>query len=175
MEERRYIVKRLNKNRPEEKSSKFPPQQKYNKLQPHVDPRFDRAFGEYSEKEFTSSFGFIKKIKKREKIKLKKQLRQEKDPEEVKKINYLLGRIKDQEREKIKRDIKQKQIDVGKQKFAEAVFSGDRPTFPTKKEQLAEDLIKNFETLNSKGKLNKFITKKHKKISKKQKKNSLDS
>lgn len=158
--------KRKNKNKPEEISSKVPPKPNFNKIHKHIDPRFDSAFGEFNEKAFKSQYGFLEKIKKREKINLKRQLKHETDPEEVKKIQYLLTRIKNQEREKKKRDIKEKKIEEDKQKFAQAVFAGENPMFPSKKEQLAEEVLQNFDHLNSKGKLNKYLLKKHKKMSK---------
>ncbi|XP_014289182.1 ribosomal RNA processing protein 36 homolog [Halyomorpha halys] len=158
--------KRKNKNRPEEVSSKVPPKTNFNKVRKPIDPRFDSAFGEFNEKAFKTQYGFLEKIKRREKFQLKKQLKHETDPEEVEKIQYLLTRMKNQQREKKKRDIKEKRIEEEKQKFAEAVFAGERPNFPSKKEQLAEEVLQNFEHLNSKGKLSKYLSKKHKKMSK---------
>ncbi|CAH1391972.1 unnamed protein product [Nezara viridula] len=128
--------------------------------------RFDSAFGEFNEKAFNSQYGFLEKIKKREKFKLKHQLKRETDPEEIGKIQYLLTRIKNQEREKKRRVIKEKIIEENKQKFAQAVFAGENPTFPSKKEQLAEEVLLNFKHLNSKGKLSKYLSKKQKKMSK---------
>lgn len=164
-----YRKKRKNKNRPEEISSKVPPKQNFSKIRKHIDPRFDSAFGEFNEKAFKTQYGFLEKIKKREKFQLKHQLKQETDPEEIKKIEYLLTRIKNQEREKKKRDVKEKKIEEDKQQFAQAVFAGENPKFPSKKEQLAEEVLQNFDHLNSKGKLNKYLLKKHKKMSKNKK------
>merc|ERR1711878_86373 len=66
------------------------------------DPRFDPMCGDYDEKIFKDSYKFVDDIKSKEITELKKQLKDEEDPEEIERLNYLIQRMENQAREKKK-------------------------------------------------------------------------
>jgi ribosomal RNA-processing protein 36 len=68
--------KRLNKNRPQEVTSKKPVSSYRQVFQTQkrelIDPRFNSAFGEYKPENFRKSYGFIKDMRENEKKVCKK-------------------------------------------------------------------------------------------------------
>ena len=94
--------KRENKNRPRmEPISKRPMKKKpidnipvkpSNKKEVR-DPRFDSLCGEYDDKIFKASYKFVDDIKAKELIELKKQLKDEEDPDKISQIKYLIQRM----------------------------------------------------------------------------------
>merc|ERR1711944_122509 len=70
------------------------------------DPRFDPMCGEYDEKMFKESYKFVDNIKEKELKTLKKELKEEEDPERKEQIKYLIQRQENQTREKQKLDKK---------------------------------------------------------------------
>lgn len=89
--------KRLNKNRPQEVSSKKPasvfrPVFQTQKIE-RIDPRFSNAFGEYKPEFFTKSYGFIDEMRENEVKLLDQQFKDETDPEEKAKIKIAIQRL----------------------------------------------------------------------------------
>ncbi|CAB4056064.1 RRP36 [Lepeophtheirus salmonis] len=98
-------LKRDNKNRPRETSSKKTVSRKRKIIdeampEPKRDPRFDSACGEFNEKIFKDAYTFVDKIKDKEQKHLKERLETETDQEELQKIKYLIQRHDNQVREK---------------------------------------------------------------------------
>jgi len=163
----RKHVKRENKNRPRETSSKIP----VSAVRPIAtakksvsrDPRFDDLSGTFNEQIFKSAYNFIDDIKVKEKTTLEKQFRKEKDPKMKQKIKSLLqgmdskeksdkSKVIDDEREK---NWRHQQIDKIKQ--------GQQPYFLKKSDKRKMDLAEKFQSLKKSGKLEQYIAKKRKK------------
>ena len=87
----------MNKNRPQEVSSKKPttlfrPVFHTQKVE-RIDPRFSNAFGEYKPEFFSKSYGFINNMRENEVKTLEEQLKTETDSEEREKIKIVLQRL----------------------------------------------------------------------------------
>ena len=89
--------KRLNKNRPQEVSSKKPASlfRPIFQTQKHerIDPRFSNAFGEYKPDFFSKTYGFINDMRENETKILEERLKEETDSEERTKIKIALQRL----------------------------------------------------------------------------------
>merc|ERR1712029_261000 len=95
--------KRDNKNRPREMSSKkqvgrFREIVVASKIEKR-DPRFDPNCGEFDDKLFKENYKFVNEYKSSDLKFLKKQLQEEDDPEQIKKIKYLIQRTENQLRQ----------------------------------------------------------------------------
>lgn len=164
-------VKRENKNRPSEISSKVDPSlnlvKKYKpKIQTKVeetksiDPRFDSLYGEFDKRVFERNYKFLNDVKEKEKKKLRKKLKQKSSDEKNEQVKLLLQRIENQDREKEKMEAQEKIKLEQKQKRLEAVKDGKKPQFLRKRESKILQLVGQYEDLKSKGKLNKHIKQK---------------
>merc|ERR1719154_879651 len=120
------------------------------------DPRFDPACGDFDKEKFKKNYMFVNEYKKKETDILKKQLKGEKDVERAEKIKYLIQRNENQFR----------QAKIDQEKLRE----GLKPKFISKSKQKEQDLLKKYETLKDKGGLDKYIEKKQKMKSQKDKK-----
>ena len=164
--------KRENKNRPRlEPISKKPmkkrpidniPVKAANKREVR-DPRFDSLCGEYDEKIFKSSYKFVDDIKAKELVELKKQLKDEDDPEKISQIKYLIQRLENQAREKTKISKQKEAEKAEKQKNRELAKEGKAPVFMSKVERKNKELVDKFEELKSSGKIDSYLKKKAKK------------
>ena len=164
--------KRENKNRPRlEPISKKPmkkrpidniPVKAANKREVR-DPRFDSLCGEYDEKIFKSSYKFVDDIKAKELVELKKQLKDEDDPEKISQIKYLIQRLENQAREKTKISKQKEAEKAEKQKNRELAKEGKAPVFMSKVERKNKELVNKFEELKSSGKIDSYLKKKAKK------------
>ena len=90
------------------------------------DPRFDDLCGSnYDEEVFDKRFSFLQNVKDRELEILSKKLRKSKNPEQKKKLRYLMNRLKQQQQNKMKRkednEIVKKFIKEDKEKVAQGV------------------------------------------------------
>lgn len=161
-------VKRENKNRPSEISSKIEPSlnpiKKVNLKstveKKRIDPRFDSLYGEFDKRIFENNFKFLNDIRNKEKKKLQKKLKQKGSDEKQDQVKLLLQRIENQDREKQKLEAKKKIIFEQKQKRLEALKEGKKPQFLRKRESKLLQLVGQYEDLKSKGKLNKHIKQK---------------
>ncbi|XP_059096042.1 uncharacterized protein LOC131890662 [Tigriopus californicus] len=160
------VFKRENKNRPREISSKKPVKRfrdvvgltaKMNEKEHQKrDPRFDSLCGEYDSKLFKESYKFVDDIKVRERRQLEKQLNDETDPEEIKKIKYLIQRHDNQVRERQKLDSQ------SKVRAPSVNNEGQKKVFKSKSLMKNEDLVSQYEELKKRGTLDKYIKKKNK-------------
>lgn len=164
-------VKRKNKNRPSEISSKINPSLNpvkkvtpcvKTKVEPSkcIDPRFDSLYGEFDKRVFERNYGFLTKIKEKEKKKLKKKLKNKGPDDKKEHIKLLLQRIENQEREKQKINSQEKIKSEFRQKRLEALKDGKKPLFLKKKESKILQLVGQYEDLKSEGKLHKHIKQK---------------
>ncbi|EEB18520.1 conserved hypothetical protein [Pediculus humanus corporis] len=163
--------KRENKNRPREVSSKIKPKFQRSKLnKQNIDPRFSSLYGTFSKKHFDNAYGFLNTIRKNEEKTLKKLLKREKNPNEIKKIKFLLQRMKNQDLEQEKLNKKLERREKEREEQIKALESGIKPHFKTKYEKKIVDLVDKYATLKKSGKVQKYIEKKQKKESIKEKK-----
>lgn len=166
--------KRANKNRPTELSARKPvskqisvPKDKSKKIR---DPRFDDLSGDFNNKTFRNTYGFIKEVKAEEKIEVKKMMESEVDLEKKRKIKHLLSRMEEDEvterrkirREEIERDLKKKE--------KEQIKKGKKPYFFHKGVVKAMEEKEFKEELEKSGKLDKVLKRKEKKMQMKEKK-----
>jgi len=165
-------VKRENKNRPSELSSKIDtslnPVKKVKlqikttdeKKRKCIDPRFDSLYGEFDKRIFERNYKFLSNIKNKEKKKLQKKLKQKGSDEKKEQVKLLLQRIENQDREKQKKDVQEKIKLEQKQKILDALKEGKKPQYLRKRESKILNLVGQYEDLKSKGKLNKHIKQK---------------
>lgn len=97
--------KRINKNRPQEMSSKkptkqlrevFPIKKSEKELKQRRDPRFQEECGQYSANVFDKTYSFLNDIRDKEINELKKILKKTKNEDKKQELNYLLQRMKNQ-------------------------------------------------------------------------------
>lgn len=183
--DRPITVKRVNKNRPSEMSSKIEvslnpvkkvkPQIKTTDKKPKcIDPRFDSLYGEFNKRIFENNYKFLNSVKEKEKKKLQKKLKQKSD-EEKQQVKLLLQRMDNQDREKQKMEAQEKIKSEQKQKRLVALKEGKKPQFLKKRESKILQLVGQYEDLKSTGKLNKHIKQKRIRISGKEKKAMFNS
>ncbi|XP_013415255.1 ribosomal RNA processing protein 36 homolog isoform X2 [Lingula anatina] len=166
--------KRENKNRPMEMSAKKPVgrfreivsvKKKINR-----DPRFDDLSGEYSQTIFHQTYSFLDDLKSREKNKLLKQLKKEKDNDRKQQLHYLINRMNQQERSaEQKKSEKQFQKEIRKKEYEE-IKQGKKPFYLRKSEQKQLQLADKFKELKKSGNLEKYLSKKRKKNASKDRK-----
>ncbi|XP_054153675.1 ribosomal RNA processing protein 36 homolog [Oppia nitens] len=175
------IMKRANKNRPQEISSKrpvsqlrkvFPIKKKNVETDDRIDPRFDDRSGKYSESVFNKTYSFINDMRDKELNELKKMLKKTKNEEKRKELQFLLQRMKNQ---KISHEMKQKkkQIETNiRNKLKEELTDKDsddkslskkrKKTFVNKSTLKRLELVERFKDLKKSGKLDKYLEKKRK-------------
>merc|ERR1712179_686819 len=117
------------------------------------DPRFDPLCGEFDEKLFKDNYKFVNEIKSQDLTFLKKQLREEEDPERRKSIKYLIQRTENQLRQEA----------AEKNEKKEQLQSGVKPFYISKSKQKEIKLVDQYEKLKESGGLDKYIRKKTKK------------
>merc|ERR1712038_1988343 len=117
------------------------------------DPRFDSMCGEFDEKIFKASYKFVDDIKSKELIELKKQLKDEEDPEKISQLKYLIQRMENRAREKTKISKQKEAAKEEKQKNRELAREGKAPVFVSKAERKNKELVDKFEELKSSGKI----------------------
>jgi len=127
------------------------------------DPRFDPMCGDYDEKIFKDSYKFVDDIKSKEITELKKQLKDEEDPEEIERLNYLIQRMENQAREKKKVAKEKEAKNEERKQNRELAKEGKAPVFMSKTERKTKDLVDKYEELKSTGKIDKYLKKKAKK------------
>ncbi|XP_041352351.1 ribosomal RNA processing protein 36 homolog [Gigantopelta aegis] len=166
--------KRENKNRPVELSSKkrtpflrnvIPVKKKIIR-----DPRFDDLSGEFNEHLFKQSYGFIDDIKAKEKQKLEKLLRKEKDSKKKENIKFLLNRMRQEEVAEKKKKERRSLEKQWKKKEMTMVHDGKTPFFLKKGDLKKMELAEKYKELQKSGKLDNYLSKKRKKNASKEKK-----
>ncbi|CAF0924401.1 unnamed protein product [Brachionus calyciflorus] len=159
--------KRLNKNRPQELSSKKPVPVLRNvfqaKKKEFIDPRFNPALGEYKPEVFRKRFGFINEMRENERKMLQEELKKEEDPVRRDQIKAALTRLK-QQITSFKASEKKEEFKAKLKKVAnEDAKEGKRPHFVNKSEQKILELAEKYKELKKNGKIEKFLAKKRKK------------
>jgi len=163
-------MKRDNKNRPREMSSKktvkryrdvvgVSAENKHEKR----DPRFDSMCGEFDEKIHKDAYRFVEDIKAKELSDLKKDLNTEDDPEKIKQIKYLIQRIENQNRERKKVEGMKQSEKEQKKRNRELIKEGKAPEFVSKEEKKNMKIVEKYEELKSSNKLDQYMKKKNKK------------
>lgn len=163
-------MKRENKNRPREMSSK----KTVKRLRDVVglstdikaekrDPRFDNMCGEFDEKIHRDAYKFVDDIKSKELRVLKDELVNENSPEKVKQLKYLIQRMENQNREKKKVEKEKNSLRERKKSNRQLVKDGQTPEFVSKAEEKSRNLIEKYEELKQSNKLEQYMKKKNKK------------
>ncbi|CAG5119816.1 unnamed protein product [Candidula unifasciata] len=163
--------KRENKNRPSELSARRPVPK--NTVCPKTkvtrDPRFDDLSGEFDEKIFNHTYSFLSDVKKKEKLKLEKIIKKTTDKQKKSELKQLHNRMEQQELA-AKRKEKQQQLEKEwKQKEREQVMAGKKPFFLKKAQKRALLDAEYQKELTESGKMQKYLTRKSKKIAAKEK------
>lgn len=182
--DRLKTVKRKNKNRPSEISSKIDTslnpikkvklhEKPVEKITKRVDPRFDSLYGEFDKRIFERNYKFLNDVKEKEKKKLKKKLKKNAPDEKKEQIKLLLQRMDNQDREKEKLESQEKIKSKLKYERLEALKEGKKPQFLKKSESKIMQLVGQYEDLKSKGKLKKHIKQKRIRVTRNEKKNHI--
>ncbi|KAH8247500.1 hypothetical protein KR038_005232, partial [Drosophila bunnanda] len=181
-------LKRLNKNRPREMSSRrqvpflgAEHRAERKKAAELRDPRFDEKSGTYNAETFKKNYEFVTQIRDKEVGQLKKQLDEVQNDEEKHKIKHTMQRLINKNVEDKKWQQKQKQLKKERDNIQKKHNKGELPHYLTKSEFLyiltpsltkvylpteerrAQELVAKFEQLKSTGKLNKYLEKRRKK------------
>ncbi|XP_005106823.2 ribosomal RNA processing protein 36 homolog [Aplysia californica] len=166
------VFKRENKNRPTEVSARRAVPQKVSapKEKTKRDPRFDDLSGEYNEKIFKNTYGFIADVKSKEKLKLKRIIKKTKDKDKKSEMKQLLNRMEQQELAEKKKARREELEKEWKKKEKERVKEGKKPYFMKKAEKRALEEEEYKKELEKSGKMQKYLTRKTKKIAMKEKK-----
>eukprot|EP00090_Calanus_glacialis_P035504 TRINITY_DN60601_c0_g1_i1.p1 TRINITY_DN60601_c0_g1~~TRINITY_DN60601_c0_g1_i1.p1 ORF type:complete len:402 (-),score=176.42 TRINITY_DN60601_c0_g1_i1:32-1237(-) len=159
--------KRENKNRPREMSSKktvgrFREVVQVAKVQQR-DPRFDPLCGEFDEKLFKDNYKFVNEMKSQDLTFLKKQIREEEDPERRKSIKYLIQRTENQLRQEAQNKVKEQELAVERDQKKDQLEAGVKPFYVSKSKQKEIKLVDQYEKLKQSGGLDNYIRKKTKK------------
>ncbi|CAL7949791.1 unnamed protein product [Xylocopa violacea] len=159
--------KRENKNRPREMSAKKPVSRFREVI--HVkkhflrDPRFDSLCGRFDPKQFKKDYAFLNNIRQNDLKNLEKQLEETNDPKMIKKIEYLIKRLKNQISEETRRSKQEEKEQNEKKEIIESIKRGEKPAFKKKSEKKVLDLVSQYEELKESGKLKKHIKRLRKK------------
>jgi len=164
-------IRRVNKNRPRELSSKIRQNKikdliKNSNMIPHQaednrpkDPRFDPACGEFDKDSFRKNFSFVNEIRKKEKNELEKEFRNCTDPERKETIKLLIQRIENKLRgEKSMDKIREKKKNEREGVKAQQK-SKDKPIFKNKSVKKLENLVEKYEELKKTNRLQKHVQK----------------
>lgn len=171
-------MKRANKNRPREISSKIRQKQLKALLgnhskpvpKPSRDPRFDPICGEFDKDTFKQNYQFVNEIRQKEKKQLQTELQECTDPERKNTIMLLIQRIDNQLREEQKINKKKQQEENEKKEIKEQLKRGEKPVFKKKSVRRLEGLVEKYEELKKTNRLQKHIQKRAKKLKLKDKK-----
>lgn len=167
-------LKRENKNRPRELSSKKPVPRLRQvipvKKRMARDPRFDELSGSFNQEMFDKAYSFLDDVKANEKKQLQKEMQKTKHPERKHQLESLLKRMDQQEA--TKKAAAQKREVERKRKTAELelVKQGKTPYYLKKSDKKKLELAEKFKKLKSSGKLQQYLKKKGKKNTSKERK-----
>lgn len=159
-------MKRLNKHKPQEISSKqrVPFLRKVVPVKKPIlrDPRFDDLSGEYKPEIFSQTYKFINDIQDREKKMVKKKLNKTNSDAKKDELKFLLKRMENQERERKRKEQQREKELLFKRKQRELVGQGHRPFFLKKSDKKKLELAEKYKDLKRSGKLDNFMAKKRK-------------
>ncbi|KAK7390085.1 hypothetical protein VNO78_25384 [Psophocarpus tetragonolobus] len=158
-------LKRANKNRPMEASSKKPVSALREVIQAPKkvvrDPRFESLCGNFDPEGFRKRYNFLyENDLPAERQALKKELKKLKDPKRVNEIEERVSWIDKQLKSDSAKHIDAKILTKHKRKEREAAKQGKRPFYLKKSEIRKQRLVEKYNNLKSSGKLEAFLEKK---------------
>ncbi|WAR18448.1 RRP36-like protein [Mya arenaria] len=121
------------------------------------DPRFDDLSGEFKDEHFQRNFSFLSDVKAREKQLVQKKLQKTTNEKKKEDLSKLLNKMKE-EREKKQADLEKS----WKSKEKELVKEGKTPYFLKKGDRKKLELAERYRDLQKTGKLDQYLSKKHK-------------
>ncbi|XP_076260062.1 ribosomal RNA processing protein 36 homolog isoform X2 [Rhynchophorus ferrugineus] len=175
-------LKRANKNRPREISSKLKPKQigrilgntgpkpPVTKKSAPRDPRFDTLCGQFDKKTFTQNYKFVNNLRRKEKEQLEKEYQECTDPERKKIIKLLKQRIENQLREEENRAKQKQKEENQKNEIKNKIKQGEKPVYKKRSVKRLEGLVEKYEDLKKTNKLQKHLEKRTKKLKTKDRK-----
>lgn len=159
-------MKRLNKHRPQEISSKqrVPFLRKVVPVKKMIsrDPRFDDLSGEYKPEIFNQTYKFIKNIQEKEAQEVRKQLKKTKSKAKQEELKALLKRMDNQQRARQRQEQEREKELEFKRKQRELVGQGHKPFYLKKSDKKKLELAEKYSELKKSGKLENFLSKKRK-------------
>ncbi|CAM9432056.1 unnamed protein product [Chrysoparadoxa australica] len=163
--------KRANKNRPAEMSSKKAVGRYREVIEPTRkkgrDPRFAGHAGKASYNIFRKSYAFLDEYQDREIAELQKGLKKEKDKTRAGEMKRLLGKMQQERSERQRADQLTSVLQEKKRAERKAVAEGKNPFFLKGSEKRKIALELRYNQLKEDGKLRKFVEKKRKRNSQK--------
>ena len=135
------------------------------------DPRFSDLSGNFNEQLFEKSYSFVKDIKKGEYETVNKQLKKVKNPEERERLIRLKQKMDNEKQSEID---KAKKRELAKQRRAnlqEQTSAGQKPFYLKNSDKKKIELAEKYRELKASGKLEKFMSKKRKRNTQKDKRN----
>ncbi|CAG9761816.1 unnamed protein product [Ceutorhynchus assimilis] len=166
-------IKRQNKNRPREISSKIRMKQVKSILTRNStttikssarDPRFDPSCGEFDKETFKQNYEFVNELRQKEKLALQKELNEVKDPERKKTIKLLIQRTENKVREEEKTNKAKARDYAEKRQIRETIKQGEKPVYIKKSVKKLQGLVEKYEELKKSNRLEKHIQKRAKKL-----------
>lgn len=163
-----HDMKRANKNRPMEMSSKKPVGRFREVIQAPKreirDPRFESLCGTFDEARYKKLYSFLyDEDLPAERQRLLKAVGKGKGGEDVEESQKQLDWIDKQLREEEQRRKREKAVTAHVSKEKDAVKQGKKPFYPKKSEIRKEELVEKYQELKASGKLEKFVAKRRQK------------
>lgn len=159
---------REDKNKPKEISSKMkvPRLRQVIQVKKQLtrDPRFDDLSGTFHPDKFDKAYEFLEDMKVTEKKELKKELQTTEEQDRKEQLKSLLSRMEEQEAAKKLADTRREAERKRRKAEMELVKQGKRPFFLKKSEKKKLELAEKFKELKSSGKLERYIKRKDKKM-----------
>eukprot|EP00731_Ephydatia_muelleri_P027395 Em0019g268a len=161
-------MKRANKNRPREMSSKKPVPQfrevvELKKREQRLDPRFDEQTGTLNKEMFKKAYGFLDDIQQREKQALQKTAKKTRNPNTKERAQRLLQRMESQKAAEEKEASMKALQREHRRTEAKLISKGKKPFYLKKATQKKIELVQKYSELKKLGKVDEFIRKKRKK------------
>ncbi|XP_073700569.1 ribosomal RNA processing protein 36 homolog [Garra rufa] len=165
-QEKNESMKRLNKHKPQEISSKRPVPflRKVVPVKKRIsrDPRFDDLSGEYKPEVFFKTYKFINDIKEREKTIVEKNFKKAKTQTKKEEMKGLLKRMENQQKARQRQEQEREKELHFKRKQRELVGQGHKPFYLKKSDMKKMELAEKYSELKKSGKLENFLSKKRK-------------
>ncbi|XP_066925338.1 ribosomal RNA processing protein 36 homolog [Clytia hemisphaerica] len=134
------------------------------------DPRFNDLSGAYNEELFQKSYAFVDDIKKNEYESVKKQLRKVKNTEEKEKLLKLKQKMDTESKVKAELAKRREMSKQRKKEMAEQTEGGKKPFYLKNSDKKKIELAEKYKELKASGKLDKYMSKKRKRNTQKDKK-----
>jgi len=135
------------------------------------DPRFSDLSGNFNEQLFEKSYSFVKDIKKDEYETVNKQLKKVKNPEEREKLIRLKQKMDNERQSEVDKVKKRELAKQRKANIQEQTSAGQKPFYLKNSDKKKIELAEKYRELKASGRLDKFMSKKRKRNSQKDKRN----